>query len=305
MKLVEHVGPRLRALGHLVELALDLAGVADLDELVAEAALEEAGHRLAERGCVEAALVLLDVAAVLDDIDDARVRGGTADPLLLELLHQAGLGVAGRGCLELLPRLDVERGEAGALVEARQHLLTVVARHAADAVEAVEPQHAPGRLEHGAGVAVAASHAHGGRIPLRVGRLAGEKPLPDEPVELQLLVRERPGDPVRLAEGVGRPDRLVRLLGTFVAARVDPRRIGQVGVTEPLLEIPPGHADRLAREVRRVGSHVGDEAHASLVWEVDALVELLRDPHRTVGRHAQAAARGLLQRARDEGWIGP
>ncbi len=103
--------------------------------------------------------------------------------------------------------------------------------------------------------------------------------------------------------GVGRPDRLVGLLGALVGARIRPRLLGHVGRPVPLLQVAAGHVDRLAGEVRRVGSHVGDQAHAAFVGQVDALVELLGDPHRAVGGHAETARRGLLQRAGDERWI--
>ena len=96
VKLVEHVGPPLRALRHLVEFAFDLPRVADLDELVAEAPLEESGNRLADRRGVESPLLLHDVAAILDHVDDAGVGRRAADPLLLHLFDERGLGVARR-----------------------------------------------------------------------------------------------------------------------------------------------------------------------------------------------------------------
>ena len=95
VELVKHVGPPLRALRHLVEFTLDLPRVADLDELIAEATLEESGDRLADRGGVESSLLLHDVAAVLDHVDDAGIGRGAADPLLFHLLDERGLGVTG------------------------------------------------------------------------------------------------------------------------------------------------------------------------------------------------------------------
>ena len=71
-----------------------------------------------------------------------------------------------------------------------------------------------------------------------------------------------------------------------------------------LFEVAAGHLDRLAGEVGRVGSHVRDEPYATLTRDIDPFVELLGDPHRAVGRHAQPAAGRLLQSARDERRIG-
>jgi hypothetical protein len=56
-------------LGNLIELLLDLAGVADLDELVVETALQKAGHRLADRRGLKAPVLLDDVTPVLDDVE--------------------------------------------------------------------------------------------------------------------------------------------------------------------------------------------------------------------------------------------
>ena len=94
------------------------------------------------------------------------------------------------------------------------------------------------------------------------------------------------------------------LLGALVGAGVGAGFLGHILPSEPLLEVAPRHVDRLFGEIGRVGTHVGDQAHPALARQVDALVELLGNPHRAVGRHAQPAAGGLLQGARDEGRIG-
>ena len=117
-------------------------------------------------------------------------------------------------------------------------------------------------------------------------------------------VEEGCGDRIGIAEGVGRADRLVGLLGALVGAGVGAGLFGHVGRAVPLAEVAAGHLDRLAGEVRRVGSHVGDQAYPPLVGKIDSFVELLGDPHRAVGRHPQPGARGLLEGARDEGGVG-
>ena len=73
------------------------------------------------------------------------------------------------------------------------------------------------------------------------------------------------------------------LLRALVGAGIGAWLLGHILPSEPLLEVAPGHVDRLFGEVGRVGTHVGDQAHPALARQVDALVELLRDPHRTVG----------------------
>ena len=305
VELVEHVGPPLRALRHLVEFAFDLPRVADLDELVAEAPLEESGDRLADGRRVESSLLLHDIAAVLDHVDNTGIGRGTADPLLLHLLDERRFGVAWWRRLKLLPRLDLEGRQFRALLEVGQHLVAIVLGRAAHGIKTIEPQHAAARFEHGAGVAVAPSHADTRRIPFGVGRLAGEEALPDQPIDLHLLIGERRGDAVGIASRVGWPDRLVGLLGALVGAGVGAGLLRHILPTVPLLEVAPRHVDGLFGEVCRVGTHVGDQAHPALARQVDALVELLGDPHRAVGRHAEPAAGGLLQGACDERRIRP
>ena len=57
-------------------------------------------------------------------------------------------------------------------------------------------------------------------------------------------------------------------------------------------------ADGLAGQARRVGAHVGDQAHGPP--QVHALVELLGDLHGALGREAEAVGGRLLQGAGDE-----
>jgi hypothetical protein len=56
------------------------------------------------------------------------------------------------------------------------------------------------------------------------------------------------------------------------------------------LDVVARHLERLAGEVRRVGTHVGDEADGALAGDVDALVEPLGGAHGALGAEAQARA---------------
>src|SRR5207247_744861 len=87
----------------------------------------------------------------------------------------------------------------------------------------------------------------------------------------------------------GRTDRLVRVLGRLAALELA-RGLGDVRVAERALD-PLAHLpDRLAGEARRIRAHVGDEADAALAPEIDAHVELLRDPHGALGGEAAAVS---------------
>ncbi len=84
------------------------------------------------------------------------------------------------------------------------------------------------------------------------------------------------------------------------------RLVGGRGVGEILASEPPGDPGAglvlgLASDAHGVGAHVGDEADRALAPQLDALVELLRQHHRLLGREVELAARLLLKGGGDEG----
>src|SRR6185369_15143225 len=85
------------------------------------------------------------------------------------------------------------------------------------------------------------------------------------------------------------------LLRGLVRAGVEVRALGEILLPELGLDVLTGHLDRLAAEVRRIGSHVGDQGDGALAGDLDALVELLSRTHRALRVEAKAAARGLLE----------
>ncbi len=143
-----------------------------------------------------------------------------------------------------------------------------------------EGDRAPRRGELGVGVGRGAGDAHGHGSPGGVGHLRGDRPLPDEVVEPQVVARELPGQRVGGAEPVaGRADGLVGLLGVLDLAGVRPRRLRKVLLAVELGDLGARRGERGLRQRRRVGAHVGDVA---------ALVETLGDPHHL--RRARGAA---------------
>src|SRR5439155_8520459 len=79
------------------------------------------------------------------------------------------------------------------------------------------------------------------------------------------------------------------------------RRLGPVGGAVAALDVVARGGERLARDARRVGAHVGDEADRALRAELDAFVQALRDPHGARGLEAELARRLLLEARGDEG----
>ena len=91
----------------------------------------------------------------------------------------------------------------------------------------------------------------------------------------------------------------MRLLGGL-ARPVHRRSVGQIQVAEPPRHPGPRLGLGLLGHPHRVGAHVGDQAHRALRSELDALVELLGQHHRLLGREVELAAGVLLQGGRDE-----
>src|SRR6185437_3942802 len=100
-----------------------------------------------------------------------------------------------------------------------------------------------------------------------------------------------------------RPDGFVRFLRVLRLCLVDARLLGHLAAA---IE-PPGDfanlLDRLSRERDGVSAHVRYEADVALT-EIDALVELLREPHGAPGVEAELAGGLLLQSRGGErrGW---
>ena len=159
--------------------------------------------------------------------------------------------------------------------------------------EAAERDHGAGRRELGrAPVARGAGDAHRDGLAARVRHLRGDRPLPDQVVDVELVRRQLAAHLVGRAELVaGGADRLVRLLRVLHLARVL-ARLGRDGLRAvQLARLVAGGGERRLGQRRRVGAHVGDVA---------VLVEALRDAHRLLRAEPKLAARLLLQRRRHE-----
>ena len=139
----------------------------------------------------------------------------------------------------------------------------------------------------------AGEHADRRRVADRVGHLRGDRALPNQVVQRQLLLRQGTSHLARRAEVVtGGTDRLVRLLRALRRGAVQARGVGHGLGTIKLGGLLTGGVDRLAGQGRGVGTHVGD---------VTGLVEGLGGAHRRGGVPVQFARRLLLEGGRREG----
>ena len=190
----------------------------------------------------------------------------------------------------------LEGGQAAGVVlalVALRALLLLVAAFLIDGQEAVEGDHLAGGAQ--AGLAVGRLDLDRGAVQARGLHLRGDHPLPDQFVETLKIRIETHG--IGVAGDIGRPDRLVRLLGVLGLDLVEARLGRDIGGPVFLAD----HLARLSQTFRAdrhaVGPHIGDQA-AGLV---DALIQFLRRLHGALGGEAQLARGFLLQGRGGEG----
>src|SRR5882672_3604139 len=107
VELRDHVVPGVLPVLDPVQLPLHLGRELHLEH-VAEHLREKLPHRHAQLGRGQLAPVAQHVIAREDGADDRRVGARAADALLLERLHEGGLGIAGRRLREVLLGKDAE-----------------------------------------------------------------------------------------------------------------------------------------------------------------------------------------------------
>ena len=305
----EEAGQELRAVllarGDTVQVAFHRGREVVVDQ-VREVLLEQACHGERQPRGHQVLAAVRHVPAVPDRLDGGRVGGGTADAELLHGLDQRGLRVAARGLGLVAVGGGLGQGRGIALGDVGQGLLRVVLFRVVTALVATllvgqaeargGDNRARGRGQHVVARAVdlnAGEHANRRRVAEGVGHLRGDRALPDQVVQGQLLLRQGTSHLARRAEMIaGGTDRLVRLLRTLRRGAVQARGVGHgLGPVE-LGGLLAGGVDRLAGQRRGVGTHVGD---------VTGLVEGLGGAHRRGRVPVQLARRLLLEGRRREG----
>ncbi len=134
----------------------------------------------------------------------------------------------------------------------------------------------------------------------RTFHLAGNRALPDQFIERQLISLEVPLDLVRCPAWIRGPDSLMCFLRVLGLGRVFARNRGQIGLAIVLQDCVASCGNCLASHVHAVGPHVGDEAHG-LPANINAFVELLGNLHCPRRGKAKLARCFLLQCRSPEG----
>ena len=293
---VEHRNPLALAGGDIVKLVFEPGGEVVVDVL-GEVLGQELVDDLAGIGRLEALLVENHVLAILQRRDDRRIGRRPADAELFQRLHQRCFRIARRRLGEMLLAgqlvhrqhvADFQQRQLGAVLVAVGGIVDVFLVHGDKAGKGL---HLAGGAEH----AVTDRDVDGGGIEFCGGHLAGQRPLPDHVVQLELVGGQERLDRFRRAEDRRRAHGFVRFLGVLGLVLEHRRRFRQVVGVEVLADVEADLLDRVVGERHRVGTHVGDQTDLALA-DVDALVQLLRGAHGAVGGHAELAHPLLLQR---------
>src|SRR5262245_6079545 len=302
VKLLQRRRPCKLAVFDLVQFLLHPRRVLDVEQ-VCETLDQQVVDDRAEFGGPELAFDLLDVFAILNDGHDRGVGRRPPDAFLLERLDQRGFGVARRRFGEMLVRRERVEFQLFALLDLRQFrrallvvfVLLVLALfiNREKAVELDDRARGAERIFLAGGDVDRSLIEDGGH------HLRRDEPLPDQPVERQLVLLQIWRDLVRRAFGRGRADRFVRVLRVLLRAVMN-GFFWQIFFAVLLDDEVADFRERAFGDARRICAHVGDQPDRALAAEFDSFVQPLRDLHRLLGRKTQLTRRLLLELRGDE-----
>ena len=311
------MGPLDLALFDLVQLLLHAGRELHVKEL-GQVLHQEIIHLETDRAGLQGPLLLVHIAPGLDGGNDAGVGAGPAYPVFFQRLDQRGFGeaagrlglLAGLQPLHVIQRLAFDQRRQRALfLTLGQRLilfLLLLGLKAHDLHVAGEGHFRRGRAEQVGAVLAGRGNGLDLRRPLgdtRIGHLAGDEALPDQPVEPELILVQKSRHVLGRQLYIGGPDGLVRFLGSAAAA-VDGRAVRQILNPKALRDQPARGLLGHRRNGGRVGSHVGDQAHRAAA-QVHALVQLLGQLHGAGGGEPEKAGARLLQGAGDKRGLRP
>ena len=169
-------------------------------------------------------------------------------------------------------------------------VIFALVRRAVDREAAAKANGVAGGTE---GIAAAIDIRNDG-IKLRRCHLARGKAVEYELIQLILICGKIFLYLIRLERGIRGSDSFVRVLCARLGL-IGAGGCGHIFLAVGTLDVLGSPCARLIRYAQRVGTHVGDKAHAALALDVHALVELLGDLHRLGRGEAELAAGLLLQ----------
>ena len=286
--------------GHFVEVVFELRRevvVHVLREMLGQKAVDDA----ADVGRDESFAIHLDILAVLQRCDDARIRRWTADAVLLECLDEACFREARRWLREVLFRPQFVELDRVALGDLGQQaiavvILGIVLALLVDGHEAGLDEYRAVRAQAVPGIFGTCRHLDGHGVEHSRHHLAGHRALPDQRVQLVLVVVERAPDLIRDMPDGCRTDGFVGLLCVLRLVLECAHVVRNVFLAVAIRDDIPNLGDGGLGERDRVGAHVGDKADLAFAGQLDAFVQLLRDTHRALCIKTELARCFLLQR---------
>ena len=292
VEIPEHGLPVHRALFHIVQLFLHVGSEFQVGD-VAEALLHQLRDDPAQIGDVEVLALLHHILTVQNGGHRGGIGRRTADALLLHGPDQRGVGIVGRRLGEVLvpakalevQRLPFRQRRQGGFL----FLLIIV-------LALLVHGGVAGEFQAGGAGAEAVSRSidlHGDAVIHGVGHLAGHKATPHQSVQTVLLAGEVLFQHLRRPVHVAGSDGLVGVLSAGLGLIVIGSLGGIVLLTVAAHDKFLSGGNGLLADAERVGTHIGDQTHGALAFNIHALVKLLGDSHGAAGGHAELAA-GLL-----------
>lgn len=210
--------PVFLATRHRIELVFQLGGEVVV-HVLGEVAGQKLGHRTADVGRAEAAAFHFHVLAEQQGLDDRGVGRRAADAIFFQRLDQRRFGEARRRLGEVLVGHDAVERHAVAGLHRRQLAAFVVILGAlgvlAFFVHGQEAGHHHGGAAGAEHVFAAGRQVHAHGVERGRDHLAGHGPLPDQFVELALVVGQEARHLRRGPQGRGRAHRFMRFLGVL------------------------------------------------------------------------------------------
>ena len=293
----QHIHPVGGALLDIIELSLHLCREIRIHNM-RKMLLHHLGRDLTEHRRLELLAVALDIHSRQDRGDGRRIGRRTADAVFFKCLDEGGFGESWRGLRKMLVAFKADDAELILHFQRREHLLILLLGLVLLLIKHGKSVklHGIARCLEGAFVCV---NIHGNGIKQRIGHLAGDEALPDELIQLELVVCQIVSDLRRRQIGHGRTDGFMRILCALLGLE-DTRLVGQVAVSPCRLDVIRCRLLGICRNTQRIGTHVGNQADSTHAVNIHAFIQLLCGLHGTLRLEAETLGRLLLQGRGDE-----
>ncbi len=179
--------------------------------------------------------------------------------------------------------------EAQRITDCKRRQGNVLGFYRVDFEEPVEFFHRTGRPE---GVLFGV-YVNGGCVKFCRSHLRRKKSSPNQFVEFRLTRSQKRLQVLRCSRRIRGPDCLVGFLGAFCFRFVRSGRGERIFLAEGAFDELFCGKERVAREIHRIGPHVGNQPHRAFPAEFHPLIQFLGSPH-GLGRREAKAPPGIL-----------